>query len=122
MFKKFNFVLQLFALPAFESSQRISIYLSTEDEISTIGILQQIFKQNKLCFVPRYSHFRPLHLSFQHLGRSRIICRYQGEIMEMVKLESMEDYEKLPLTKWNIKQPGLKEKRENALETGGCCN
>lgn len=39
--------------------------------------------------------------------------------MEMVKLDSMEDYDKLPLTKWNIKQPDLRENRENALETGG---
>lgn len=38
--------------------------------------------------------------------------------MEMVKLISLEDYESLPLTKWNIKQPSLTEYRENALETG----
>lgn len=36
----------------------------------------------------------------------------------MVKLESMKDYNSLPLTKWNIKQPELTEQRENALETG----
>lgn len=54
----------------------------------------------------------------QHTGRSRIAFRYHGEVMEMVKLESMEDYESLPLTKWNIKQPNVKDIRENALETG----
>lgn len=36
----------------------------------------------------------------------------------MVRLDSMEDYEKLPLTKWNIKQPDVREKREDALESG----
>lgn len=35
----------------------------------------------------------------------------------MVRLQSMSDYESLPLTKWNIKQPAM-EGRENALETG----
>ncbi|KAL3288285.1 hypothetical protein HHI36_002733 [Cryptolaemus montrouzieri] len=39
--------------------------------------------------------------------------------MEMVKLYSMEDWENLPLTSWKIKQPKLKEQRENALDTGG---
>lgn len=38
--------------------------------------------------------------------------------MEMVKLESLRDYDTLPLTKWNIKQPNLSDQRENALETG----
>ena len=38
--------------------------------------------------------------------------------MEMIKLLSMQDYEALPLTKWNIKQPNVNELRENALETG----
>lgn len=42
---------------------------------------------------------------------------YEGSVMEMVKLQSMDDYESLPLTKWNIKQPVL-EGRENALQTG----
>lgn len=38
--------------------------------------------------------------------------------MEMVKLESLDDWENLPMTKWKIKQPRLSEKRPNALETG----
>lgn len=36
----------------------------------------------------------------------------------MVKLESLRDYDTLPLTKWNIKQPNLSDQRENAMETG----
>ncbi|KAJ8970376.1 hypothetical protein NQ314_001288 [Rhamnusium bicolor] len=37
--------------------------------------------------------------------------------MEMVKLYSMEDWRTLPVTKWNIKQPSLKDVRENAMES-----
>lgn len=36
----------------------------------------------------------------------------------MVRLRDMDDWENLPMTKWNIKQPALSEKRENALDTG----
>ncbi|GLV43416.1 Methenyltetrahydrofolate synthetase [Carabus blaptoides fortunei] len=88
---------KLFALPIFKDSQRISVYLSTKDEISTDIIVKKIFENNNKCFVPRYNN----------------------QIMEMVKLESLRDYDTLPLTKWNIKQPNLTEPRENALETGG---
>ncbi|CAK9799445.1 5-formyltetrahydrofolate cyclo-ligase [Anthophora quadrimaculata] len=88
---------KLCSLPQFQESKRVSIYLSTKDEVDTIQILKYMFKMEKNIFVPRY----------------------KGEKMEMVKLNSMHDYEKLPLTKWNIKQPCFNEFRENALETGG---
>lgn len=55
-----------------------------------------MFKNNKKCFVPRY----------------------EGDDMKMLALHSMEDYNTLPLTKWNIKQPESAVGRENALETG----
>ncbi|XP_024878618.1 5-formyltetrahydrofolate cyclo-ligase [Temnothorax curvispinosus] len=84
-------------LKQFQDSKRISLYLSTKDEIDTLPILKHIFDMGKEAFVPQY-------------------C---GKIMEMVKLRSMEDYETLPLTQWNIKQPSTTESRENALETGG---
>ena len=35
--------------------------------------------------------------------------------MEMVKLYDMDDYESLPLTKWNIRQPKDDEERPEAL-------
>jgi 5-formyltetrahydrofolate cyclo-ligase len=38
--------------------------------------------------------------------------------MEMVKLSSIEDWETLPVTSWGIKQPKLKDDREDALKTG----
>lgn len=92
-----EFVFQkLLQIPAFQNSSRISIFLSTEDEISTTPIIQSIFKAKKSCFVPRYNK----------------------SVMEMVRLHSMKDWEELPVTKWNIKQPRLGEERENALEGG----
>lgn len=75
---------------------RVSLYLSTKDEIDTISILKHMFETGKEVFVPQY----------------------HGKNMEMVHLKSMEDYETLPLTKWNIKQPCRTEYRKNALETG----
>lgn len=38
--------------------------------------------------------------------------------MQMVKLDSMKDWEELPMTSWKIKQPKLADNRENAIETG----
>lgn len=52
------------------------------------------------------------------MGKEAFVPQYRGKTMEMVKLRSIEDYETLPLTKWNIKQPSTTECRENALETG----
>ncbi|XP_043264442.1 5-formyltetrahydrofolate cyclo-ligase [Colletes gigas] len=92
-----NVFQKLCALAEFQTSQRISLYLSTENEIDTIPILKHLFEKQKEVFIPRY----------------------RNKQMEMVKLLSMEDYEKLPLTKWNIKQPNFDEPRENVLETGG---
>ncbi|XP_046737082.1 5-formyltetrahydrofolate cyclo-ligase [Diprion similis] len=88
---------RLFNLPEYKKSTRISLYLSTPEELDTTRILKNIFELKKLAFVPRYN----------------------GKTMEMVRLSSMEDYESLPLTKWNIKQPVYSDVRENALETGG---
>ncbi|KAF5280451.1 hypothetical protein FQR65_LT03260 [Abscondita terminalis] len=87
----------LFALPVFQKSKRVSVYLSTDYEVSTVPILKYIFENGKSCFVPRYSK----------------------NDMEMVLLRSMKDWETLPMTKWNIKQPDLIEYRENAFDGGG---
>lgn len=44
---------------------------------------------------------------------------YTGNAMKMLKLYDMQDYEKLPVTKWKIKQPDPDDvSRENPLMTG----
>ncbi|XP_013786771.1 5-formyltetrahydrofolate cyclo-ligase-like isoform X1 [Limulus polyphemus] len=83
----------------FKNSHRISIYLNTDHEVQTNGILEYIFKMGKECFIPKYDS------NSQH--------------MDMVKLHSLEDLSKLPLTKWNIRQPADDDHREEALATGG---
>lgn len=81
----------------FKKSQAVSIYLSTSTEVDTSFLLTELFQQGKQVFVPTYNK----------------------NVMEMVKLESMSDYESLPLTKWHIKQPNITDGRQNALTSGG---
>ena len=69
-----------------------------DDEINTETILADVLTGGKHCYIPRYEP-----------GSSK---------MEMVRLRDLEDYERLPRTKWHIKQPGLGEEREEALEAG----
>lgn len=81
---------------AFRQAQRVSIYLSTSDELDTTEIICEMFRLEKMVFVPSY----------------------QGTKMKMVRLRDIGEYEKLPLTKWNIKQPDFKESREDAMTNG----
>ncbi|XP_072037752.1 5-formyltetrahydrofolate cyclo-ligase-like [Amphiura filiformis] len=83
--------------PIYRQSKRISVYLSMPEEVGTDQILRHIFANNKTCFIPQYI----------------------GPRMNMLKLNSMEDFETLPKTKWNIKQPAEGDDREEALSTGG---
>ena len=82
----------------FQNAKSLSLYLHMDDEIITEDILKTALKRGKKCYIPRY-----------FMG---------GNCMEMVELYDMQDYETLPLTKWNIKQPGDDEKRPEALEQG----
>ncbi|CRL00237.1 CLUMA_CG013510, isoform A [Clunio marinus] len=82
-------------MPFYESSRRISIYLSTEREVDTVNILERMFNDKEV-FIPTYS----------------------GSVMDIVKLYDLNDYKNLPLTKWNIKQPKENDRqRENPLLT-----
>jgi len=66
------------------------------DEINTEDILQSALKANKECFIPRYA----------------------DSTMDMLRLQSWNDYESLPETSWKIKQPAEVDNRESALESG----
>lgn len=86
---------QLFSDPAYKSAQNLALYLNMQDEIKTFNILKDAFHQGKNCFIPRY---------FSDAGRD----------MQIVRLMDINDYDNLPLTKWNIKQPAENEDREEA--------
>ncbi|XP_028413568.1 5-formyltetrahydrofolate cyclo-ligase-like [Dendronephthya gigantea] len=88
---------KLFAMKEFQESKRVSLYMSMPNEVDTFGIMGKLFELKKKCFIPHYI----------------------GPVMKMVELSSMADYESLPLTSWNIKQPADDDDRADALETGG---
>lgn len=81
----------------YKQSSRISVYLSMPSEVDTNEILLDVFKTGKQCFIPLYTETD----------------------MKMVLLKGMDDYESLPLTSWNIKQPSEDEGRETAISSGG---
>ncbi|XP_069138582.1 5-formyltetrahydrofolate cyclo-ligase-like [Argopecten irradians] len=84
-------------LPQMQKCQRVCLYLNMPDEVKTVPLLKTLLDTHKECFVPQYI----------------------GPVMKMVKLKSYEDYESLPTTKWNIKQPADDDIREDALNAGG---
>ncbi|XP_077976082.1 5-formyltetrahydrofolate cyclo-ligase-like [Styela clava] len=93
-----NVTKQVLQHPKYVSSKRLSIFLSMNDEVKTDAILKQAFQQKKDVYIPKYI----------------------GNTMDMVKLESLEDYNSLPETSWHIKQPSDNDNsRPNALVTGG---
>ena len=93
-----SLVLQkLLSSKVYQQSSRISVYLSMPSEVNTTPILTNIFSHNKACYVPLYTE----------------------DSMKMVRLKDMDDYNSLPLTSWNIKQPTENDIREVALESGG---
>jgi 5-formyltetrahydrofolate cyclo-ligase len=67
----------------YEQSQKVSVYLSMENEVDTTPLVKDILESGRLCFIPRY----------------------KGDQMDMLQLYSLDDLSKLPQTKWNIKQP-----------------
>ncbi|RUS19096.1 hypothetical protein BC937DRAFT_87996 [Endogone sp. FLAS-F59071] len=47
------------------------------------------------------------------------VPRWGKDEMEMVRLESWEDYLSLPVNRWNIPEPSHDQVRDNALDNGG---
>ncbi|XP_078113710.1 5-formyltetrahydrofolate cyclo-ligase [Sander vitreus] len=94
---------QLFRHPKYVSCKRIAVFLSMGDEVRTEEIIKDVFKCGKSCFIPRYESSSS---SSNH--------------MDMLKLNSLQDMETLPLTSWNIQQPAEDDNsREEALSAGG---
>lgn len=83
----------------YKASNRISIFVNMETEVLTEPIILHILNDGKECFIPKYDD--------------------QSRQMDMVKLSSLEELEKLPMTKWHIKQHTDFDPREEALLTGG---
>lgn len=95
----FLFFFQLFKHPKYVSCKRIAVFLSMKDEVCTKEIIKDVFKRGKGCFIPRYE------MNTNH--------------MDMLKLNSLDEMETLPLTSWNIRQPAENDSsREEALATG----
>ncbi|PRD19808.1 UNVERIFIED_CONTAM: 5-formyltetrahydrofolate cyclo-ligase [Trichonephila clavipes] len=89
---------KLFQSKKYKESKRISVYLSRDIEVDTRTILANIFSSGKECFIPTYDS--------------------KSTSMIMVKLQSLQDFENLPVTSWNIKQPQYSEDLLDALATG----
>jgi 5-formyltetrahydrofolate cyclo-ligase len=83
----------------FKSSSRVSVYLSVGHEVDTLDILNNAFAEGKECFIPKYDP--------------------KSRNMDMVRLNSMAEYDGLPTTPWGIKQHADGQVLEDALATGG---
>lgn len=82
-------------LEQFKNAKNVSIYISMPTcEIVTTEIIHLLLKSDKNCFIPR--------------------CTKSN--MDMLKINSIEDFESLPLNKWNIPEPSFDDDRENALK------
>lgn len=81
------------------AAKRVSIYLSLKSEVDTSLLLKRILADQKQCFIPRYKN-----------GTNR---------MEMIQLDSLDEYERLPETNWKIKQHPDDSPKRDAVETGG---
>ncbi|XP_036400003.1 5,10-methenyltetrahydrofolate synthetase (5-formyltetrahydrofolate cyclo-ligase) isoform X2 [Megalops cyprinoides] len=69
------------------------------DEVRTEEIIEDMFRRGKECFIPKYLT--------------------NSSHMDMLSLAEAKDIQSLPITSWNIRQPGDDEVREEALATGG---
>ncbi|KAJ0174284.1 hypothetical protein K1T71_010430 [Dendrolimus kikuchii] len=81
--------------PWYKSSNRIALYMSTDQEIDTMPLINHIKARGAAAFVPQYA----------------------GGVMRMLRLEAG-DEESMPLTKHGIAQHSKDQKREDGLETG----
>ncbi|KAK2564909.1 5-formyltetrahydrofolate cyclo-ligase [Acropora cervicornis] len=135
---------KLIGMEEYKLSRRISVYLSMPSEVQTEGILKvrnyncltnflfvlllgttcdpawcRIYSKQK----SKYHKYLKKRLETNNIidfvFRDCFVPRYIGSNMDMVKLDSMEDFFSLPLTSWNIRQPAENDEREEALLSGG---
>lgn len=97
---------KLLSLPEYNSAKRIGVYLSMPTgEISTTGIVQDALKHNKEVFIP-YIHSVDV-----------TPAQPKVSVMDMLALNSMEEFESLEPDKWGI--PSLRAEsvpsRKNCL-------
>lgn len=84
--------------PRYKQSSRLSIYLSTPNEVDTIHILRHALEvDKKQCFIPLVKKSR---VQDESCGTGTKSTR-----MIMVELTSMKEYEELPLNNYGIKEP-----------------
>lgn len=84
---------KLFSLPEYVNARRISVFLSMPSgEISTTGIVRDALAQGKTVFIP-YIH---------RLETSSVPQLNKVSVMDMLQLESMEDFDSLQPDKWGI--------------------
>lgn len=92
-------------MPEYKDAHRISVYLSMPGgEISTSSIVRDALDQGKKVFIP-YTY----NLSEPEEGQPE-------SIMDMVELQSMNDFESLEPDKWGIPTPS----KDSVLSRANC--
>uniref|UniRef100_A0AC34FHU4 5-formyltetrahydrofolate cyclo-ligase n=1 Tax=Panagrolaimus sp. ES5 TaxID=591445 RepID=A0AC34FHU4_9BILA len=84
---------KIFGADWFEQSQRISVFVSTKGEIITDNIIKKALEMKKDVFIPRF--------------------KKGATDMEMLKLESLEEFTNLQPTLWGIRQQSLDSEAES---------
>ncbi|CAB3408804.1 unnamed protein product [Caenorhabditis bovis] len=69
----------------YKSSQRISVYVSTDGEIQTDDIIRHALENGKQVFIPQFIK--------------------RNKNMGMVQLKTVKEFDELPATLWGIRQP-----------------
>ncbi|XP_026763154.2 5-formyltetrahydrofolate cyclo-ligase isoform X2 [Galleria mellonella] len=82
--------------PYYKSSKRISLFMSTDQEVDTAPIIDNIRSRGAAAFIPQYA----------------------GGRMKMLRMQ-LGDEEVMPQTRHGIQQHSKEQVRDDALESGG---
>ncbi|KAK6531616.1 hypothetical protein TWF694_002796 [Orbilia ellipsospora] len=100
----------LTSLPEYQQAQNVSVYLSmSTGEIDTNAIVRDAFDRGKHVFIPF------THRSLQNTSQDE---EPKPSIMDMVSLDSLDDYNSLKRNSWGIPTPTKKslETRRNCID------